>query len=176
MRFVTRIATTLSVLMMVSGCGLTASSRNEGFADFDSLQMPPGVDHRLTLSLGPSVLWLAARFVGDEPETQAILRGLDGIRIKVYDITGDEGVAATELGLLSSELQGRNWEPFLRVKEDGEQVDLLVKTYGETIHGLVLLGIDDKEAFVINVMGELQPEQLAGALAALDVSVPAAGR
>ena len=117
-----------------------------------------------------------ARFVGDEPELQAVLRGLDGVRIKVYDITGDVSGAAAELGVLSNDLQGRNWEPVLRVKEDGEQADLLVKTSEETVRGLVLLVIDDKEAVVINVMGELQPEQLAGTLAALDLSVPVVGR
>jgi hypothetical protein len=171
-----RIGAALTALTIFGGCGLTASSHNEGFADLNSLQMPASVDHQLTLSLGPSVIWLAARFAGHEPEIQAVLRGLDGVRIKVYDITGDADGAATELGMLSNELQGQNWEPVLRVKEDGEQADLLVKTSDETVLGLVLLVIDDTEAVVINVMGELQPEQLAGTLAALDLSVPVVGR
>ena len=72
----------------LSACGITAPRSNAGYANLDS----PGMNdtrRTMALSLGPTVLHFAARFHDDEPETQALLRSLDGVRIRTYEVYGD---------------------------------------------------------------------------------------
>ena len=67
---------------LLSSCGITASRSNEGYANLDS----PGIsdtNRTMSLSLGKTTLRFAARFLDDEPETQALLRSLDGVRIRI---------------------------------------------------------------------------------------------
>lgn len=82
----TRGATWLSVLslelLMLSGCGLTASRSNPGYANLDYLSMLD-VDNVMTISLGSGLLSFAARHTDDDPETQALLKGLDGVRVRI---------------------------------------------------------------------------------------------
>ena len=56
------------MVLLLSSCGITAPRGNEGYANLDS----PGMndtDRTMTISLGPTVLWFAAKFLDDEPET-----------------------------------------------------------------------------------------------------------
>ncbi len=68
----------LLTAFVLSSCGITAPRSNDGYANLDS----PGVgetNRTMSLSLGPTVLRFAARFMDDEPETQALLKSLDGV-------------------------------------------------------------------------------------------------
>ena len=76
------------IAFVLSSCGITASRSNEGYANLDS----PGMgdtNRTMSLSLGKTTLRFAARFLDDEPETQALLRSLDGVRIRIYEVHGD---------------------------------------------------------------------------------------
>jgi len=89
-----------SILVFAStfllGCGLTAPKSSDGYADLDSLDMFD-VDHTITLSLGPTILNFAASHVDDDPETKALLRGLDGVRVKIYEIKGNSDRVAARM-------------------------------------------------------------------------------
>ena len=71
-------------------CGITAPVRNAGYADFDSLGSR-GMDQTMTLSLGPSLLKIAAMGLDDNPEVRRLVRNLDGVRVRTYDVVGDPG-------------------------------------------------------------------------------------
>ena len=67
---------------VLASCGITAPRSNAGYANLDS----PGIsdtDRILSLSLGKTALRFAARFLDDDPETQALLRSLDGVRVRI---------------------------------------------------------------------------------------------
>jgi hypothetical protein len=102
-----RLATILLVLL-VTGCGITAPQSNIGFADLDALSWRD-VDTTMTLSLGPTALGFAAAMVDDDPEVQLLLDSLEG----------------------------------------------------EKIAGMTVLTSDSAEVVLVNIMGEIQPEQFA---------------
>ena len=78
----------LAMALMLSACGLTAPRSSEGYADLESLGMRD-TDTVMTLSIGPALLRFAASHVDDEPEVRDLLKSLDGIRIRIYEINGD---------------------------------------------------------------------------------------
>ena len=110
-----RTLTVLLMVFMLCSCGITAPRSNEGYANLDS----PGMndtDRTMALSIGPTTLWFAARFLDDEPETQALLRSLDGVRIRIYEVHGDTGRIA------------RNFE-----RMGGKLLDLILKFFREVL-------------------------------------------
>ncbi len=156
--------------LVLAGCGFTAPRSSEGFADLDSLGILD-VDNTLTLSIGPTLLRLAAKHTGEDPETQAILAGLDGVRVRVYEIDGDPIAVAGRVDRMGLRLQDQGWEPVALVREAGETTVMLIKAHGARIAGLTVLSADEHEAVVVNVMGDLRPEMFADTMVALDMDM-----
>lgn len=161
----------LALTLALTGCGITASSRNEGFADLDSLGFRD-VDTTMNLSIGRTLLHFAATHVDDDPEARMLLRNLDGVRVKTYDIVGDGQRVAQRIDHMSQKLQHNGWVPVVMVREAGERTVMLMKPRGETIVGLTVITCDAQEAVVVNVMGELHPDMFAQTMVALEVDVP----
>ena len=160
--------------LIVGGCGLTAPRSSDGYADLDSLGVFD-VDNTMTLSIGPALLSFAASHTESDPKAQALLRGLDGVRIRLYTIDGNADRVAGRLNRMGERLREQGWEPVAVIQEAGETVHMLMKPVGEApnqrIAGLTVLVADRQEAVVVNVMGELKPELFSSTMAALDVNV-----
>ena len=158
--------------LLLAGCGVTAPSHDAGYADVDGLGWQQ-VDHNLSFSLGPTLLSMAAAMVEDDPKTQRLLRSLEGVRVKVYDVEAGKAEAVNEkIQQMQSDLVAQAWEPVVLVQEQNETTHLLVKMEGEQIRGITVLNTDGVEAIFVNVMGELQPEMFSQTVAALKVPAP----
>ena len=152
----------------LSSCGITASRSNEGFANLDS----PGIsdtDRTMSLSLGKTTLRFAARFLDDEPETQALLRSLDGVRIRIYEVNGNTDRIAQNFDRMGAKLSNDGWQPVMLVREEGELVQMFSKSSNRGMQGLTIVSADDEEVVVVNVMGDIQPEHFGDVMVALDV-------
>src|SRR5690606_18887944 len=116
----------LQLVLLLAGCGFTAPKSSEGFADLDSVGLFD-TDNTITLSFGPSLLRLAAAGSEDDDD-MALLKDLDGVRIRVYEIDNHaEGAnerVVQRLERLQSGLQQDGWEPVMLVRDRGEQVHL----------------------------------------------------
>lgn len=169
MRPVGRILAGLAAALLLSACGLTAPRSSDGFADLDSLGIAD-TDRVLSLSVGPALLRFAARHVEDDPQTQALLRSLDGVRIRIYEIDGDPLRVAARMDRMSDKLKADGWEPVMLVRSQDEQAHMLLKIVGQQVRGMTVLVCDgESEAVVINLMGDIQPEQFSDVMVALDV-------
>lgn len=156
------------IAFALSSCGITASRSNEGFANLDS----PGIsdtDRTMSLSLGKTTLRFAARFLDDEPETQVLLRSLDGVRIRIYEVNGNTNRIAQNFDRMGTKLSNDGWQPVMLVREEGERVQMYSKSSSRGMHGLTIVSADDEEVVVINVMGDIQPEHFGDVMVALDV-------
>ena len=162
----------LSITAMAFGltaCGLTAPRSDPGYADLAS----PGVwdtDRQISISIGPTLLRFAARHIEEDPETKALLRSLEGVRIRVYEIDGDASRVAGRMDMMQQDLNEDGWERVMTVREREERTHMMLKTIGGQVHGLTLLTSDGySEAVVINVIGDIQPEMFSDVMVALDV-------
>jgi hypothetical protein len=172
-RLLPRLLSVLSLCVLLPACGLTAPRSNEGFANLDSLGVRD-VDQVMTLSIGPALLHFAASHIDDDPEVRALLKGLDGVRIRIYEIDGDAARVATRIGTMSKGLQDDGWESVLSVRDGAEVTHMLLRVVDEQVCGMTVLVSDgDSEAVVINLMGEIRPEQFGEVMMALDVDTSA---
>lgn len=156
------------IAFLLSSCGITAPRSNEGYANLDS----PGMndtDRTMSLSLGPTTLRFAARFLDDEPETQALLRSLDGVRIRIYEVTGDSARIAHNFKRMGNKLGDDGWQPVMLVREEGELVQMFAKPSGSRMQGLTIVSADEEEVVVINIMGDIDPAYYGDVMVALDM-------
>mgnify|MGYP001811827892 FL=1 len=158
--------------LTLSACGLTAPRSSEGYADLESLGMRD-TDTVMTLSIGPSLLRFAASHVDGDPEVRELLKSLDGIRIRIYEINGDASRVATRINTMSGNLQQDGWEPVMLIRKENEATHMLIRVVDQQICGMTVLVSDgDTEAVVINLMGEIKPQQFGDVMVALDVDSP----
>jgi hypothetical protein len=159
-------------IAVLTACGITAPRSNEGYADLDSLGVFD-TDRTMAMSIGPTLLNFAAFVIDeDEPETAALLRDLEGVRIRIYEIDGDAERVAGRVRDMSTQLREDDWHPVMLVQEDEEQTHMLMRSDGDRIEGLTLLTSDGEEAVVINLMGHLNPQNFTEVMVALDVDAP----
>lgn len=156
--------------LLLTGCGLTASRSNPGYANFDSLGIT-NVDNVMTISIGSGLLSFAARHVDDDPDTQALLRSLDGVRVRIYEIDRNADEVAERMNRMGRRFQDQGWEPVAVIKEEGETVHMLLKPVDGQIVGLIVLVAEESEAVIVNLMGDLEPELFTDTMVALDVDV-----
>ncbi len=156
------------VALVLSGCGITASRSNEGYANLDSPGMSD-TDRTMSLSLGRTSLRFAARFMDEEPETQALLRSLDGVRIRIYEVDGDTQRIERNFEKMGNKLTHDGWAPILLVSEEDSLVKMYARSSGDSIRGLTIVSADDEEVVVINVMGEIEPSRFGDVMVALEV-------
>ena len=167
-----RALAVLAFALTLTACGLTAPRGSEGYADLESLGLSD-TDRVLSLSIGPAVLRFAARHVEDDPETRALLSSLDGVRVRVYEIDGDAGRVAARMDRMSANLQDDGWERVVLVREQAETVHMLLRMTEGRISGMTVLVCDgDREAVVVNLMGDIRPEHFSDVMVALDVDAP----
>jgi hypothetical protein len=156
------------IAFLLSSCGITAPRSNEGYANLDS----PGIsdtDRTMSLSLGPTTLRFAARFLDDDPETQALLRSLDGVRIRIYEVTGDSARITHNFERMGNKLGDDGWQPVMLVREEGELVQMFAKPSGSRMRGLTIVSADEEEVVVVNIMGDIDPAYYSDVMVALDM-------
>lgn len=169
---VPRILVTSVLTLMLTACGLTAPRSSDGFADLASLGVKD-VDRVVTLSIGPALLRFAARHIDDDPELRTLLSSLEGVRIRIYEINGDANRVAARINTMSGRLQDDGWEPVLSMRQGSEATYMLLRVVDKQVCGMTVLVSDgDSEAVVINLMGDIQPEQFGEVMVALDVDTP----
>lgn len=165
----------LLLAVSLAGCGVTAPRGSDGYADLDTLGFAD-TDRVLALSIGPALLRFAAAHVEDDPETRQLLRGLEGVRIRIYEIDGDAARVAQRMDGMSRKLQENGWERVLLARSEGEEAHMLMKVVDQRICGMTVLVSDgESEAVVVNLMGDIQPRQFSNVMTALDVDAGGAG-
>jgi hypothetical protein len=158
--------------LFISACGITAPRSNDGYANLESLGMRD-TDRVISLSIGPTLLHFAARFMDEDPETRDLLRSLDGVRVRIYEIDGDGSRVNQRIFTMSQHLREDGWEPVLLVRDEDEETHMLLRMDGGQIKGMTVLVSDgESEAVIVNLMGEIRPEQFSEVMLALEVDAP----
>jgi len=138
-----------------------------GYVDFGLLKAFHDQDPRVEVNLKGPLLQLASQFVDDEddPGLKQVIAKVKSVRVFVYDVSdGLEKIAGTVAEKTAKELDARGWERVVRVRDEGDNVTVLVKPSNnyEWIAGLVAMIIsDDDEAVFVNVAGKIHPADVA---------------
>ena len=142
-----------------------------GYVDFGDLSLTYG-EPKITINLGGTML----NFVGmmsssESPETSEMISKLKGIRVQIYSIEDNADAAMNQFGDTKSSLKSSGWEPIVQVNEDDEQVLVYMKAVEGNMEGMTVMVVDQEEAVFVNVIGQLNPAELAKVMDKFDVDV-----
>jgi len=142
-----------------------------GYVDFGDLSATYG-EPKITINLGGTML----NFVGmmsssESPETSEMISKLKGIRVQIFSIEENTDAARDQFSETKSNLRSSGWEPIVQVNEDDEQVLVYMKTTDGNMEGMTVMVVDDEEAVFVNVIGQLNPAELAKVMDKFDVDI-----
>lgn len=98
-----------------------------------------------------------------KPKVSGLLDRVKAIQVRIFpsDSTRRDAIAARSDQLLDR-LEADGWETVVRTREDGENVDIHLKTRGDdAISGLiVLVNEPGEESVFVNIVGDISPEEI----------------
>lgn len=136
-----------------------------GLVDFGKFTPPSGGGQFVEINVKSGLIGLAARLTEKaEPDVAGLLRGLQSVRVNVIGIDdANRAELGERLAKIRSELDAKGWERIVTVQEKSQEVGVYLKQRGEeAIEGVVVTVVEaNKEAVLVNVVGDIRPEQLA---------------
>jgi len=142
-----------------------------GYVDFGDLSATYG-EPKITINLGGTMLNFVGQMNSSEsPETSELISKLKGIRVQIYNIKENTEAAINQFGNTKTLLKSSGWEPIVQVNEDDEQVLVYTKMTGGNMEGMTVMVVDGEEAVFVNVIGQLNPVELAKVMDNFDVDI-----
>ena len=121
-------------------------------------------DEVVDITLDASMLRIASKFLGRDPDEKAIrdmVQGLEGIYVRSYEFAKDGQYDRNLVNRVKSQL-GANWKPLVTVRsKTKENVNIYADMRGERITGLVVIAAEPRELTVVNIVGPIDIERLA---------------
>jgi hypothetical protein len=114
---------------------------------------------------GP-LLQLAGRFLSnkepDEARAKRIVAGLKGVYVRSFEFDGPGEYDDKDVEQIRAQLKSPGWTRVVgvRSRRDGENAEVFLRTDGSSIGGLVVLVADPRELTIVNIVGQINPEDL----------------
>jgi hypothetical protein len=144
---------------------LTASAQGTRLnLDFPDLAAKASETTDVTLD-GP-MLRLASKFLNsndaDERTAKEMISGLAGIYVRSYEFDQEGEYDKSQAERIRQQL-GPTWKKIVKVSSrTKENVDIYADTRGDNITGLLIISAEPKEFTVVNIVGPVDLEKLAG--------------
>jgi hypothetical protein len=121
-------------------------------------------DEVVDVTLDASMLKMAAKFLGSDPDERAVkdmIGGLQGIYVRSYEFAKDGEYDRAIADRLKSQL-GSTWKPLVTVRSrTKENVNIMADMRGEDVMGLVIISAEPREFTVVNIVGKIDIDRLA---------------
>ena len=142
-----------------------------GYVDFGQLN-PLFGEPTVEIAIGKSLLGLISAFTASEdPEVASMFSRLDGVRVRVFETESLVDGAVDLIRDVSSQLSGDGWESVVSINSADEQVRIFMKMNQGNVEGITVMALEPQEAAFINVIGLLDPRELAEIMDHFDVDV-----
>jgi hypothetical protein len=136
-----------------------------GYVDFGSLTASEKGQYVEVKLNGFMLNFVAKLAKHEDPAAADLIANLKSVRVNVVGLDDANRSATTDRVLaVRKQLEGKGWEQIVTVHGKREEdVAIYVKHRDEAIEGLVVTVIDARknEAVLVNVVGDIKPEQLA---------------
>ena len=114
------------------------------------------------VTLDGSTLRMATQFMGKDPQTRALVRGLQGIYVKSFEFDQPNAYSPADLEAIRAQLQPPGWSRIVNVqsRKDGHvEIFLMGDGRGGNL-GLAVLAAEPKELTVVNIVGPIDLQTL----------------
>ena len=109
----------------------------------------------------------------EQPDAAKLLRSVQLIRVNVVGLTDENrDDLQKRIQKIRQDLEGRGWERNVNVQgKDGEDVGIYTQTSGGTsLAGVAATVVDKEHVVLVNVVGDIKPEQIVALGEALNVN------
>lgn len=159
--------------VLLADCGILGDLRlNPGYAAFGS----PGLrdtNRDFALSLGPVPIKLARLVMHGDAEMSSMLEGVKAVRVYTYEVDGDVERVLVRMEAIRARLVEQGWQQLVAVRDDGELVAALVRMDEPgKIRGMAVILQDGEDLTLVNVIGNIRPENFGAMMGELDIDVP----
>ena len=160
------IYSSLAIPALLAASCLSASAQTSpGQVDFGTFTPPGNGGEFVEIQVRSNLLSLAAQLVEkQQPDAAKVIRSVESIHVNVIGLT-DANRADLEKRVqqIRHGLEAGGWDHNVAVQQEGKDVGIYTRTRGgEALAGLVITVIEPKkEVVLINVVGDIKPEQVA---------------
>lgn len=152
------------ILVFLLLVGTRAEAQQINLSSLDKLAAK--AKEKTEVSLDSSMLKFASGFLSDkskdETAAKKITSELKGVYVRVYEFDKDGMFLRSDLDPVRDQLKGPQWTRIVNVQESGgDDVELWLHREGDMVTGLLLMAIESEEVAVINLVGQIRPEDLA---------------
>ena len=111
---------------------------------------------------GPLIQFVAEAARGTEPELADALSRIQSVVFRLYEVKPEEAASVrSRSARAASTLEGRGWQRVVKLRDEGTEAYVFVRTEGNRMVGLTALFFDDQDQFgFINIAGEIDPAQI----------------
>ena len=148
-------------------------SQKRGYVEFTNLESVYG-EPKVLINLNKTMLGFVSKLNMADKETAELISKLEGIRVHIYDIKGNEQPALDVITSVSKDIQSKNWLPIVSINEENEKVRIFAKVTDDIMDGLMVMLVDNDnkgEAVFINIIGEIDPAQINRVTDSLNINV-----
>ncbi|MEM1402635.1 MAG: DUF4252 domain-containing protein [Pseudomonadota bacterium] len=164
------LAIALIMMATVAVAGDESHDGKPGYVDFGELSDAYG-EPRVMVNLDGTLLKLVSAMEHSDPMSEEALKNLESVRVHVYNTGGDLDAAEAQMSEVKESLKGMNWEQIVRARDYEEKVDVYVKSGDDSIQGILVMAVDGEEAVFVNVLGDINPEEIASIVDQVNVDV-----
>jgi hypothetical protein len=136
-----------------------------GYVDFGKLSPADSKSEFVEVNVNSNLISMVAKLTQKaEPDVAQLLQGLHAIRVNVIGLTDENREdVGNRIKAIRAQLDTQGWERIVTVQEKKQDVGVYLKTRSEeAVEGIVVTVLDGKkEAVLVNVVGDIKPEQLA---------------
>ena len=154
----------LFILAPITAWGQSELSKEPGYVDLDAMEDWFGEEPFLFVNVKGVLLNLVAEASSrEDPDLAELLRKLKAVQVRGYKNDGiDLKAVRGRATALTRDLEKKGWEPAVRVRDEGEQVELLMRSNGQSIAGLMIVVASKEDEIVfVNIVGDIDPSQIA---------------
>jgi hypothetical protein len=155
----------LAFALVTFSLGLMARAESPGLVDFGKFTPPGKGSEFVEVQVRSNLLGFAAQLLEKEqPEAAKLLRSVQLVRVNVVGLTEENREEMQQrVQKIRQELEGRGWERNVNVQgKNGEDVGIYTQTRGgETLAGVAITVIEPKNVVLVNVVGDIRPEQIS---------------
>jgi hypothetical protein len=120
---------------------------------------PTRVEKKFKLRLGSPMLWVARLIstqVTDSSEMAEYLGEINNVQVGIYDVKRAGPNAAQALPEEADHgLMERGWEPFVRLRDHAQQVNLFYKPINDRIAGVYAVVLSEDTLVIVEIQGQL---------------------
>ncbi len=149
---------------LVSGVALGAPKAQLQLPAFEGLEAK--ASETVTVTLGPQLLGIAARWLDDSDPQQAearkVIAGIQGIYVRSFTFETDFAYPKAEIDAVRKQLSAPGWSRIVetRSRKENTDVDIYMLVEGDKAMGLAIIASEPREFTIVNIVGSIDLEKL----------------